>query len=335
MKRDFFRACVILVLAVSFGCDNIMSSDKTNDIPTSVEALGEKSKFDPETNKIFITLLNESHPDNRIGYRFFERLPFVYGTVPENSAAETAEANALEKQYAKKPGVFVRTIDVSSKGWARQKWTYYIVPAADGFEMLWVVETEDEGLNEYYSAQQCFRMSGKTNEKWRHDIALTPAFSEYDLWKQQEDEGTARTSLSFVRRNNRWEALPAIRSHLACRTPLGVKMDTARSGGDLSKVADMFSYEPYANKSYEPSRFEADVDCGLATRSNRENTWVCGLYWQNTTHISNHHPADCLHAYVNLGPLAPHSKRTIRGKIYWTKASRDELFALWQKDFGN
>jgi len=334
MKREFFKGCVILALAVFLGCNNIMSGDKTNDIPTSVEAVRGEGKFDPDTYKIFITLLNESHPDNRIGYRFFERLPFVYGDVAENSAAETAEANIFEKQYAKKPGVFVRTIDVTNKGWARQKWTYYIVPAADGFEMLWVVETEDEGLNEYYSAQQCFRMSGRTNEKWRHNIALTPAFSEYDLWAEQEADGLSRTSLSFVRRNNRWEALPAIRSHLACRTPLGVKMDTARSGGDLSKVADMFAYEPYANKPYEPSRFVDDVCCGLVTRTNRDNTWVCGLYWQNTTHISNHHPADCLHASVNLGPLAPHSKRAIRGKIYWTKVSKDKLFALWQKDFG-
>ena len=220
MKLDFFRGCVILVLAVFCGCNNIMSGEKTNDITTSVEAVRGEGKFDPDTYKIFITLLNESHPDNRIGYRFFERLPFVYGTVPENTAAETAKANALEKQYAKRPSVFVRRIDVTSKGWVPQKWTYYIVPVAEGFEMLWVVETEGEGLNEYYSAQQCFRMSGRTNEKWRHNIALTPAFSEYDLWNQQEDEGTPRTSLSFVRRNDRWDALPAIRSHLACRTPV-------------------------------------------------------------------------------------------------------------------
>jgi hypothetical protein len=309
-----------------------MNCEKPSDIPTSVEAVHD-NKFDPDTYKIFITLLNNSLPGNRIGYRFFERLPVVYGPVPESSAAETAQTNALEKQYAGKRGVFVRKINITNKGWVPQVWTYYIVPVVDGFEMLWVVTTKDKGLNEYYVAQQCFRMSGRSNEKWRHKIALTPAFSEYDLWAQQEDDSLPKTSLSFVRRNNRWEALPAIRSHLACRTPLGVKMDSARSGGDLTKLVDMFSYEPYARDPYDPSRFEPDIDCGLATRTNHDNTWVCGLYWQHTSHITNHHPADCLHASVNLGPLAPHSKRAIRGKIYWTKASKDQLFARWQKDF--
>lgn len=335
MKSFVFKVCLTLLLLPLVGCETIMNYEKPNTIPTSVEAVRGEGKFDPDTYKIFITLLNKSHPDNRIGYRFFERLPLVYGAVPESSATETAKANTLEKQYAQRPGVFVRTIDVTEKGWVPQTWTYYVVPVADGFDMLWVIDTKDKGLNEYYAAQQCFRMSGKTNEKWRHNIALTPAFSEYDLWNQQADDGAPATSLSFVRRDNRWQPLPAIRSHIACRTPLGVKMDSARSGGDLAKVADMFSYEPYANKPYDPSRFEPDIDCGLATRTNPENTWVCGLYWQRTSHISNHHPADCLHTTVNLGPLAPNSKRAIRGKIYWMEASKDELFARWKKDFSH
>lgn len=329
MKLYWFKVGLILLLLVVTGCKTIMNRERQNDIPTSVETVRGQTEFDAEalryleadSYKIFVTLLNKSHPDNRIGYRLFEARPFfVYGVVPESSAAETAEANILEKQYAKRQGVFVRTIDITGKGWVPQRWTYYIVPVAEGFEMLWVITTKDEGLNEYYTVQQCFRMSGRTNEKSRHKIALTPAFSEYDLWAQQEAKGLPWTSLSFVRRNRSWEALPAIRSYLACRTPLGVKIDTVRSGGDLKKAADS-------------SRFEAHIDCALATRNNRDNTWVCAFYWQRISHISNHHPADCLHASVNLGPLAPKSKRAIQGKIYWMEASKDELFARWQKDF--
>ncbi|MHC4394128.1 MAG: hypothetical protein ACYS1A_00600 [Planctomycetota bacterium] len=329
MKLCLFKVCLILLLLISVGCKTIMNCEKQNVIPTSVKAVHGQTRFDTEALRyleadsynIFITLLNNSHPDNQIGYRFFEAQPFlVYGAVPENSTVQTAAADTLEKQYIKQPGVFIRTIDIADRGWVPQKWTYYIIPVADGFEMLWVITTKDKGLNEYYTVQQCFRMSGRTNEKSRHKIALTPAFSEYDLWAEQEAKSIPLTSLSFVRRNNRWESLPAIRSRLACRTPLGVKIDTVRSGRDLTKAAD-------------PSRFETDIDCGLTTRNSRDNSWVCAFYWQHTSHISNHHPADCLHASVNLGPLAPHSKRTIRGKIYWTKASKNELFARWKKDF--
>jgi hypothetical protein len=60
---------------------------------------------------------------------------------------------------------------------------------------------------------------------------------------------------------------------------------------------------------------------------------VCGIYLERTTHISDHHVADCLHTYVNIGPIPPHGKRAIRGKIYWMKASKDNLFTLWQKDW--
>lgn len=332
--RRFF-VCLVLMLLVSAGGGCGQARKGQEAVLTSVEPVLDE-KFDADVYKMFISLLNKSHPGNRVGYRFFEREPIVYGPVPGGAGAgiEAAKAEGIEKQYAERPGVFVRTIEVTDKAWVPQVWTYYIVPVADGFEMLWVVTTKDKGLNEYYAAQQCFRMSGRTNERWRHKIAKTPAFSEYDLWAEQEAGGLPKTSLSFVRRNNRWEALPAIRSHIACRTPLGVKMDTARSGGDLTKLADMFSYEPYANEPYEPSRFEDDIDCGLATRSNLEDSWVCALYWEGTTHVNNHHPADCLHSAVNLGPIRPHSKRAIRGKIYWMKASKDELFALWQKEFG-
>ena len=325
MKLYWSFVCLISFLLVS-SCTTVMFLEKEGTMPTSVEIHPAKKK--PGAMLKFMSLLNSSHPGNKIGYRFFEHKPFVYGEVPQYSKTETDKANALEREYTKRPGVVVNTIDVTNKqNWVPQVWTYYIVPVADGFELLWVIETKDEGLNEYYVAQQCFRMSGKTNEKWRLKIAEAPAFSEYDLWAKQEAKDKPRSSLSFVRRDNRWEALPAVREHVVCRTPLGVAMDTARTGGDLSKITGM---EPYS-----PSRFEAPVDCGLTTRSNLKNTWVCALYWENISHISNHHPADCLHSFVNLGPLASNSKHAIHGKVYWMKASRDELFARWQKEWPN
>ena len=84
---------------------------------------------------------------------------------------------------------------------------------------------------------------------------------------------------------------------------------------------------------YGPTQFQADVDNGLVTRVNADGTWVCGIFWERTTHVSDHHPADCLHAIVNLGPIAPKAKRAIRGKIYWAQLTKAELRNRWASDF--
>ncbi|MFH1738565.1 MAG: hypothetical protein ABIH23_06120 [bacterium] len=306
----------------------IMASDNSNSSetkqaapPTSVELA--------ESRTNFATMLNQSHPGNRIGYRFHEHQPFAYGPVPDDAKSaglDPAAADKLEAEYASRPGVFVNRREVREEVWVPQDWTYYFVPVGDGFDLLWVITTFDSGINEYYSVQQCFRMSGGTNEEWRQKIALTPAFSEYDLWAEQERQGKEMTSLSYVRRNGKWEALPAIREHVLCHTPLGIEMDTKRCDGNIEAITQ--------DNPYGPSLLQPSVDCGLMTRSTLDDTWVCGLYWEGTTHITNHHPADCLHPFVNLGPIPPHGKRVIRGKIYWMEASKAGLYEHWKRDFG-
>jgi hypothetical protein len=116
--------------------------------------------------------------------------------------------------------VLIHTRPVREDGWAPQEWTYYFAPTSDGFDLLWVVKTFDEGLNEFYCVQQCFRMSGRTNEAWRREIAETPAFSEYDYWSAQEQRGESPTSLSYALINRDWRPMPATHDHVAYRTAL-------------------------------------------------------------------------------------------------------------------
>jgi len=288
--------------------------------PTSVEK--------PLDSENFLSFLNERHPGNRIGYRLHEQTPLRAGAVPPDAAAAGIDPTATEKladAYRDRPGVYVHKRPVTEEGWEPQDWTFYIVPLEDGFDLLWVVETKEKGLNEFYSAQQCFRMSGKTNAEWRRKVAETPAFSEYDLWAETEKEGREKASLSWVRRNGKWEATPPIPTRLVFRTPLGLKLEAEKSEPhvDVLQILD---------PNHE-GRYEADVDSGLTTRTNLEGTWVCGLYWERTTHLSNHHPADCLHASVNLGPVPPQGKRAIRGRIYWMEGAKEDLYALWKKEF--
>lgn len=270
---------------------------------------------------------NRLHPDNRIGYRFHEHAPTVVGEVPESGMAAGIDPKAVEEMEAEflgRPDIETFALPVTAEGWIPQQWTFHMAPVADGVDLLWVVETGDTGLNRYYGVQQCFRMSGKRNEEWRRKIAETPAFSEFNLWDAAEKAGASRSSLSYVLRGGAWQPLPAVRETVGARAPLGIAVDTERSGGDLASMTEV---GPYNAKMLDP------IDTGLVTRADENHEWVCGIYWERTSHVTDHHPADCLHAIVDIGNVSPHSKRALRGKIYWFKGTLDDLTGRWKKDF--
>ncbi len=278
----------------------------------------------------FATIANSRMPNNRIGYRFHEHEPMFNGPIPPGLAeagVDPAAVEQLEKTFAGRPYVtrYVKNLD-NREGWVPQQWTFYLVPVADGIDVLLIVETRDKGLNEFYGVQQCFRMSGETNDVWRHAMAKTPAFSEYDLWAEQEKNNVPKSSLSYVLRGGKWEPLPAKKETVGARTPLGVKIDETLTESRLEKMPLVGPYN---------AEMAAPIDSGLVTRVNRDKTWICGLYWERTSHVTNHHPADCLHSIVNIGGLPPHAKRAVRGKIYWFKGTLDDLVRHWKRDFPN
>ncbi len=273
----------------------------------------------------FASIINKNHPGNRVGYRFHEHTPIAYGDVPLSE--ETANINknlikALVDNSTQQPGLFIYKHEIpKSNDWSRQDWTYHMVPVADGIEILLVIRTYEEGLPEYYGIQQCFRMSGETNDDWRKEIANTPAFSEYDLWNKQK-AGKEKQSLTYVLRNDTWEALKAKESSIGARTSLGIAVDFLRSGGNPSEKVG-----PYEAEMMDP------VDGGLITRVDKKEKWVCGIHWENASHVTDHHPADCIHSIVNIGNIPPYSVRAIRGKIYWFEGSKEELYNHFKEDF--
>jgi len=275
----------------------------------------------------FASFVNAKHPGNRIGYRFHEHVPLVWGDVPhdlDEPAIDPDMVTRLVEDFAARPGVAVYRRQVREKGWVPQDWTFHLVPVEDGVELLMDIGTHEQGLNQYYGIQQCFRLGGVTNAEWRRKIAETPAFSEYDLWAKSGDP--AKTgSLTHVLRGGRWEALSACKKSVGARTPLGIRVDREQTGGNL---ASMPTIGPYQARALAP------VDCGLFMRTDREGTWYCGIYWEGTSHVTDHHPADCLHAVVNIGNVPPHARRAVRGKIYWAQGTKADLLERWRRDFG-
>ena len=277
----------------------------------------------------FASFTNAGHPGNRIGYRFFEHSPMTWGEIPD-SAGEVARGRSRwewervgQERPSLAPARYRREIAGEVEGWTPQSWAYRLQPVDDGIEMLWTIRTREMGLPAYFGVQQCFRMSGRTNVEWRRKIALTPAFSEFDLW-QDEGVDSPVASLTYLVRDREWHLLPASSETLGAPTTYGRPIDRARSGGHRPEVVG-----PYK------ATMLSSVDSGLITRTDRAGEWVCGIYWERTTHVTDHHPADCLHAIVNIGGIPPHSQRKIRGKIYWFKGSKIDLLKRWQSDFGS
>ena len=272
----------------------------------------------------FATILNSRHPGNRIGYRFFEHTPMPYGEVPlspQQAGFDPQMVSQLEERYKSSPSVLVFTqVIPKDEHWAKQNWTFYMNPVDDGIEILLVVTTFGEGLPEYYGVQQCFRMTGKTNgSQWRKTIALTPAFSEYDLWAQ---EGAPKTSLTYVVREGKWECLPAGKEAVGARTPAGMAIDFLRTSGRPEKHVGPYEAE-----------MQAPIDIPVITRMDKSSQWVCGIHWENTSHVTNHHPADCLHSIINIGGIPPFSTRAFKGKIYWFEGNTKDLMLHCESDF--
>lgn len=275
----------------------------------------------------YATFLNRAHGENRIGYRFHEHTPITYGSVPQNygqTDIDVQKSQHIENEYARRSNAAKHQREITGDGWVPQIWTFYLVPAPDGIDLLLAVTTRDAALSAYYGIQQCFRMSGATNEAWRHEIAKTPDFSEFDLWAEQEKRNEPKSSLTYVMRDGRWEPLPARKETVGARTPIGLRLDSDRSRGNLAAMPKVGPYD---------AEMLAPVDSGLIARVSRDRKWIAAIYWERTSHVTDHHPADCLHSIVNIGGIPSHSKRAVRGKIYWFRGTLDDLMAKWRHDF--
>jgi hypothetical protein len=287
---------------------------------------GQNSKDNPfsinSSREGFASIYNELHKDNHVGYRFFEHSPMVYGEVPlseEEANIDLESGKILIDSIKSSDGVFIHKEEIQRNDeWYRQDWTYYMLPVDDGIEIFLEVKTYGEGLPAYYGVQQCFRMSGKTNIDWRRTVAETPAFSEYDLWKSGQND----KSLTYLLGDDEWIIIPASEKTIGARTYMGLAIDHLRTDGKL----------PEKVGPYEAEMRDA-IGPGLITRADISQKWVCGIYWENTSHVTDHHPADCLHSIVNIGNIPPFSSRIIHGKIYWFKGSLSDLGDHYQRDF--
>ncbi len=172
-----------------------------------------------------------------------------------------------------------------------------------------------------FCLQQCLRFTGVMNDPWRQGIAHVPFLSEYDM----QAMGNANATLTWSRRANQWLPFPV--PHTVFSVANASTDEIAVSNGEIDHGLIVRE---------SPSR-ELAPDWYFQ-RVAPTATWEqvsSGLFWERSVFVSNRHPADCVHAWVDLGPLAAGDSRLITGKFYFIEGSKDDLLAQWQTEFAN
>ena len=80
---------------------------------------------------------------------------------------------------------------------------------------------------------------------------------------------------------------------------------------------------------------ERDAYAGLMVRESKDKQWVMGIAWESFLSAQGHNPWKCMHLSIRVGPLKKGEQKTIRGKIYLFKGSKEDCLACFENDFSN
>ncbi len=181
-----------------------------------------------------------------------------------------------------------------------QKREFLFKPVENGVEMRMTLTT-NEPIEGAICVQQCLRYSGVTNMDWRMPIAHVPFLSEFDIQSQINPN----QSITYARKNKQWLQFPVQ------QTKYHIPSGQLLLGEETSGA----------------------IDHGLIVRESLDRKYTSGMYWERTAYISNRHHADCLHSAVDFGPLKAGRSRTVCGKFYFIKGTKDDLLKAFKQDF--
>jgi len=80
---------------------------------------------------------------------------------------------------------------------------------------------------------------------------------------------------------------------------------------------------------------DLDAYAGLMIRESDDKQWVMGIAWESFISAQGHNPWKCMHLSIRVGPLKQGKKKTIRGKIYLFKGSKENCLRYFKRDFLN
>ena len=300
-----------------------------------------------------LLFLRPNNPSRYIGYRIVEGTPvvtaepakgyegmparvqhyppppvpdqiFPESDIPRGPYSETWKAAHQDKTYTFRFGkdgtAYYRYVDQNGSRVSMFK------AVEDGIDAWMWLEPAHEVAGSFL-VQQCLRYSGAGNTNERHRSAFVPELSEFDLW----DRGDMR-SLSYIRQGESWTRIDPLFS-------FAEQPQVKKAWEYISKQGDIRErfYTPVGVSLSQKAGVAVEggrrIPNGLVVREGSDGKTISGMYWERTTEVSVHHPADCLHSFVDLGPASAKNPLVVRGKIYFFQGTRDDLLAHWKRDF--
>jgi hypothetical protein len=277
-----------------------------------------------------------------VGYRFVEHepkitaVPLPHKTIPQSKlppepsgtyprktdwlknwqTAYSDSENPLQLRFQTFADGSAQASVVENSGRQERTWRY--APEENGVRIWMTLKTHEPILGGFI-LQQCLRFTSGIGFGFNRTVATVPFLSELFM----QALGNANGTITWVRRDGEWLAppVPFTRYHTAVSE--GVYSDSA------GQVDCGLIVRESASRVQAPGSYWLSVAPDASWES-----WTAGLYWERTAYVSNRHPADCLHAGVDFGPLAAGESRTVRGKFYWLEGTKDDLLDLWQQEFG-
>ena len=80
-------------------------------------------------------------------------------------------------------------------------------------------------------------------------------------------------------------------------------------------------------------RSQRYAHAGLMVRESADGEWVAGIAWEDYVSVQGHNPLRCMHLGVRLGPLEPSRTKSVRGKIYLFKGTKEDCLRRFSRDF--
>jgi hypothetical protein len=297
-----------------------------------------------------VTFYWKEMPDYYVGYRFFEGSPTVtdqpilgyetqclatfvekptFGAIVTSKTSNPNWKDDWQVGFSEKSPTQASQLSfrLSSEGIAHVQYTeensqqqceWYFQPFPHGVR-IWATLTTQVDIIGSYCIPQCLRFTGMYNDIWRQTIAHIPFLSELDM----QAMGNANGTLTWACRNNQWFRFPV--QYVVFPTCV----DTVEVFNSQKDVVDNgLIVRESPSRQVAPTRYWE-----LVAPNASWNQITSGMYWERTTCISNRHPADCVHAWIDFGPLSAGQSRTLRGVVYFIEGTKEDLLALWKRDF--
>ena len=105
---------------------------------------------------------------------------------------------------------------------------------------------------------------------------------------------------------------------------------------DSGHIKALLEYNPNLTFDFSDRWPKAGDDAlatgGLLVRESNNGEWVAGIAWDDSLSVQAHNPWDCMHVSIRIGPLKQGQTKTIRGKIYLFKGTKEEALKLYQTE---